>query len=154
MKRFTICLAVITMVFGLSGLALADNTATGVTTQGAGGLGSFFVPTYSAEGTSAVYKGKTSGPVIAADCCLSGDSYKLIVKSSTNKKKVKWTSKGTLKSDCSSASSFPDQRSLTLSNAKKVKLKLIKAPAGLPADAYVTMGGTWTQKKGSDACGY
>ncbi|RJQ21438.1 MAG: hypothetical protein C4560_03910 [Nitrospiraceae bacterium] len=153
MKKILFVLLTATLLFGTGMAVQADNSASGVASEGAGGLGSFFAPGYNAVGEKAVYAGSGS-TVNAADCCIAGDTLKLIFKNSTAKQKVQWTSTGTQKGDCTATSSMPDQRSLSLTGATKTVLKAIALPGGVPATAYVTMTGSWTQKKGTDSCGF
>jgi len=152
MKRLVFAFVAFALVYSVGAIAQAGNVAEGIAVQISGGLGSFFAPEFSAVGTSAVYKGG-SGPLVrAADGCLPGDKYKLIVKSDIAKQKTKWISSGSLKCDCTASSTLSDSRDISLSNAKKVKLKAIELPGGAPATAFVTMQGSWTQKRGRDSC--
>jgi hypothetical protein len=162
MKRTLTFLIVFGMVLALSTAALAgDNFPTGIAKKDVGKqidcvTGSCFVPAYNADGEAAVYKGPGSGTVQvwASDCCIEGDNYKLVIKSTVAKDKVKWTSAGTLDGTCS-VGPWPDERNLTLANAKKIKLKGISFPGGFPAAGYVRINQSgWVQKKGTDACGF
>jgi hypothetical protein len=163
MKRTLTFLTVFGMVLALSTVALAgDNfpvasaVASAVDPQAACATGSCFVPAYNADGEVAVYKGPGTGTVQvwAADCCIAGDNYKLIIKSAVAKDKVKWMSAGSLDGSCS-VGPWPDERSVTLAGAKKIKLKGISFPGGFPAAGYVRINQSgWVQKKGTDACGF
>ena len=159
MKKFiVIVIALIAVAAFQSSTYAADNaveSGSGVDAEGVGGLGSFFVPSYGAEGESAVYKrtGGTGNVVRAADGCLPGDSFVLLVKGASGKKKVKHTSAGALYCSCASASTFTDQVEVTtVTSPTLVKLKGTKLPAGVPASMFITMNGTWIQKKGADSC--
>jgi hypothetical protein len=157
MKKLIVVIAAITMVFALTPMLWAQNTASGPTVYGDGGLGSFFVPDFTAVGEAFVAK-KTdvkATTAVAADCCIAGDTYKFVVKSRTSKDKVTWTSAGSLKADCSAVSTFPDQRVLSLAKIKKVKLKALDLPGGVPADAYLTIDAVgFIIKKGQSSCGF
>lgn len=155
MKRTLTFLTLVGMVLALSTAAMAgDNVPTGFGAQGACTYGSCFVPNFNAEGEVAVYKGSGATQAEAADCCLVGDTYKLIIKSAVAKDKVKWTSVGPLNGDCSTGP-YADSRTVNLASAKKVKLKAIALPAGIPAGAYVRINASgWIQKKGFDGCGF
>ncbi len=156
MTRLMIYFAAVAMVFGLSSTTLADDynfVLDGVSAEGSGGLGSFFAPEFSAAGEKAQYKG-SGNMARGADCCLSGDTYKLILKNTSTgqKAQTKWTSSGSLKTDCTATSTLPDSRDVNLSGGNTVIFKAIALPGGVPASAYVTMPGSWTQKKGTDSC--
>jgi hypothetical protein len=156
MKRMMMLMLALTMVFGLAALGQAENVAEGVVVYGTGGLGSFFAPDFQAEKETMVYEAAqpTNAVIRAADCCVAGDKYKLLVKGADYKQKVIWTSSGSLKSDCVASSTMADQVEVHHSAAEKIKMKAVALPGGIPATAYVTMEGSWAQTKGADACGF
>jgi len=158
MKKFiVIVIALFAVVAFQSFTYAADNAVepgSGVAAEGAGGLGSFFVPLYGAVGEKAVYKrtGGTGNVVRAADGCNPGDTFVLLVKGASGKKKIKHTGSGQY-CECSAASSFPDQVEVTtVTNPTLVKMKAVALPGGVPSSMFVTMNGAWKQKKGSDSC--
>jgi hypothetical protein len=155
MKRTLTFLTLFGMVLALSTAGLAgENVQTGFGERIACTYGSCFAPNYNAEGEVAVFKGKGASAAEAADCCIDGDTYKLIIKSAVGKDKVKWTSAGTLNSDCGTGP-YADSRSVSLADATKVKLKAIALPGGVPAGAYVRINASgWGYKKGFDGCGF
>jgi len=156
MKRMMIVLLALTMVFGLVVVGQAENVAEGVVAYGTGGLGSFFAPRFTAEGESVVYTADPTNAVVrAADACISGDKYRLLVKGADYKQKMIWISSGSLYCGCTASATLPpDQVEVHHGAASKIKLKAVALPGGIPASAYVTMEGSWTQTKGTDGCGY
>lgn len=149
MKRAMIFLFLMALLFGMAGMVQARE----------GGLGSFFTPAFRWQGEVVVYKSPAvaDAKIRAADCCQPGDTFKMLVRSSTNQKSLAWISSDVaevLKGGCNPSRKFPDQRQVRLNGAEVVKLKLISAPpGGMALGAYVTMTGNgWSQTKGMDSC--
>ena len=158
MKKFIVIVIALFAVVALQSFTYAADNAvepgSGDVAAGAGWLGSFFVPSFSSVGGSVVYKrtGGTGSVVRAADGCVAGDKFMLLVKGASGKKKVTATGTGTYCS-CTATSSFAGQVEVTtVTSPTLVKMKALALPGGVPASMFVTMNGTWVQKKGVDSC--
>ena len=158
MKKFIVIVIALFAVVALQSFTYAADNAvepgSGVDAEKAGGLGSFFVPSFSAVGGVVAYKrtGGTGDVVRAADGCIAGDKFMLLVKGASGKKKVTATGTGTYCS-CTATSSFAGQVEVTtVTSPTLVKMKALALPGGAPASMFVTMNGTWVQKKGVDSC--
>ena len=123
--------------------------------QVACGFGSCFVPSFGFAGDSVRYAGPAAGSIQFADCCLSGDKYKVIAKGPAGSQVTVFTSSGSLNSDCS-VGPYGNQSSSELAvGVTRIKYVAIALPGGTPAGAYIRMSaGGWTQTAGVDACGF
>jgi hypothetical protein len=151
--RPTIACATFVFVVGLASVAMAQNTVddSEPSPEVACAFGSCFVARFNAVGDVAVYKGSGSTAQVA-DCCNTGDTYKVILKnkSTGQKDSVTFTSSGLLTNTCSTGP-YNDSRTLVQSGANNAKIKAV-ALSAVPSDAYIRLNGTWTQKKGDSNC--
>lgn len=157
MKKLTMCTLAAVALLGLTGTAQAQNAAEGVGDLIACGAGECFVPRFTFLGQVQKYSGTgIAGGVLkvdGADCCLSGDKYK--VTSKTGGLLGSFTTTHIAASSCTTAWTSPSSVSTQAGSSGKVLMKILLAGGGFPAGAYVRMShGSWVQTAGSDSCGF
>ncbi len=151
MRNLILLLVAVALTGGAGVAAFAGNTTSGAATDIACTFGSCFVPDFPVVGSSVSYVGPAASRVEFADCCLSGDKIKVLLKRSGAKSTTIWTSSGTLTGVCTDG---PYLQTLASEiGATSAKMTLV-ASAATPAGAYIRMSaGSWVRTSGSDECG-
>ncbi len=151
---FTLCVAVaVAVVAGAT--AMAGNSINEPTVGLDCVFGSCFVPAFLSLADSNSYSGPAARRVEFADCCVPGDTYKVILRGPRAKSTTRWTATGNQSNGCITGPYLDGNASELAGGATDAKIIPLSLPGGLPASAYIRMSTrVWIQTKGQDSCGW
>ncbi len=154
-RRLFVSLVAIVATAGAGLMAMAGNDARVPVVGLDCVFGSCFVPAFLSLEDSNTYSGPAARRVEFADCCVPGDTYKVILQGPRAKSTTRWTATGDQSNGCITGPYLDGNASELAGGATSARIIPLSLPGGLPASAYIRMSTrVWIQTKGQDSCGW